>query len=178
MLRSGSAWTHYGTSGCLKVCGSQARHRGKSGSKALRVLLTGHLGYIGVVLAPMLEQAGHDVVGLDSDLFGECDFGPAPKPIRTTRKDIRDVEATDLEGFDAVLHLATISNDPLGDLNPECTYEINHRASVRLAKLAKHAGVERLLFSSSCSNYGAAGSEAILTEEAAFNPVTPYGESK
>lgn len=143
----------------------------------MRVLLTGHLGYIGVVLAPMLEQAGHDVVGLDSDLFGECDFGPAPKPIRTTHKDIRDVEATDLEGFDAVLHLAAISNDPLGDLNPECTYEINHRASVRLAELAKLAGVSRFIFSSSCSTYGAAG-EKMLDETALFNPVTPYGESK
>jgi nucleoside-diphosphate-sugar epimerase len=143
----------------------------------LRVLLTGHLGYIGVVLAPMLEQAGHDVVGLDNDLFGQCDFGPAPKPFPTILKDIRDVEAPDLEGFEAILHLAGISNDPLGDLNPDCTYEINHRASVRLAKLAKQVGVPRFIFSSSCSTYGASG-DKILDENAAFNPVTPYGESK
>jgi nucleoside-diphosphate-sugar epimerase len=143
----------------------------------LRVLLTGHLGYIGVVLAPMLERAGHAVVGLDSDLFGQCDFGPAPKPIPTIRKDIRDVEARDLEGFEAVLHLAGISNDPLGDLNPHCTYEINHQASVRLAQAAKQAGVSRFIFSSSCSTYGAAGN-TILDETATFNPVTPYGESK
>jgi nucleoside-diphosphate-sugar epimerase len=143
----------------------------------LRVLLTGHLGYIGVILAPMLERAGHTVVGLDSELFGQCDFGPAPKPILAIRKDIRDVEAKDLEGFEAVLHLAGISNDPLGDLNPHCTYEINHQATVRLAQLAKQAGVSRFIFSSSCSTYGAAG-EKILDETATFNPVTPYGESK
>ena len=111
-------------------------------------------------------------------MFEHCTLGPDVEPVPTIRKDIREVEIRDVEGFDAIIHLAGISNDPLGDLNPECTYEINYRASVRLAKLAKQAGVERFLFSSSCSNYGAAGAEAILTEEAAFNPVTPYGESK
>jgi nucleoside-diphosphate-sugar epimerase len=118
------------------------------------------------------------VVGLDSCIFEHCTLGPDVDPVKTIRKDVRDVERHDLEGFHAVIHLAGISNDPLGDLNPECTYDINHRASVHLAKVAKQAGVERFLFSSSCSNYGAAGAEAILTEEAAFNPVTPYGESK
>jgi nucleoside-diphosphate-sugar epimerase len=152
-------------------------HLGKSGSETLRVLLTGHLGYIGVVLAPMLQRAGHDVVGLDSDLFGQCDFGPAPKPIPSIFKDVRDVQASDLEGFDAIMQLAGISNDPLGDLNPDCTFEINHRASVRLAKLAKQAGIPRFIFSSSCSTYGASD-DKILDESASFNPVTPYGESK
>jgi nucleoside-diphosphate-sugar epimerase len=118
------------------------------------------------------------VVGLDTCLFEDCTLGPDVTPVKTVRKDIREVEADNLEGFEAIIHLAGISNDPLGDLNPECTYDINYRASVRLAKLAKQAQVERFLFSSSCSNYGAAGAEAILTEDAAFNPVTLYGESK
>lgn len=144
----------------------------------MRVLVTGHNGYIGCALVPILTRAGHEVVGLDNCLFEDCTLGPDVAPIQAIRKDVRDVDVHDVEGFQAIIHLAGISNDPLGDFNPECTYEINHRASVRLAKLAKQAGVERFLFSSSCSNYGAAGSEAILTEDAAFNPVTPYGESK
>jgi nucleoside-diphosphate-sugar epimerase len=144
----------------------------------MRVLVTGHNGYIGCALVPILMRAGHEVVGLDNYLFENCTLGPDVDPIETIRKDVRDVDVHDVEGFHAIIHLAGISNDPLGDFNPECTYEINHRASVRLAKLAKQAGVARFLFSSSCSNYGAAGAEAILTEDAAFNPVTPYGESK
>ena len=144
----------------------------------MRVLVTGHNGYIGCALVPILVRAGHEVVGLDSFLFEHCTLGPDVEPTPTIRKDVREVEIGDVEGFDAIIHLAGISNDPLGDLNPECTYDVNYRASVRLAKLAKQAGVDRFLFSSSCSNYGAAGAEAILTEEAAFNPVTPYGESK
>jgi nucleoside-diphosphate-sugar epimerase len=143
----------------------------------MRVLLTGNCGYIGVVLAPMLERAGHEVVGFDSDLFEHCDFGQAPKSFPTIRKDIRDVDPSDLDGFDAVLHLAGISNDPLGDMNPAWTYEINHQASVRLAQLAKQVGVPRFVFSSSCSTYGASGDE-MLDETSPFNPVTPYGESK
>jgi nucleoside-diphosphate-sugar epimerase len=143
----------------------------------MRVLLTGHKGYIGTVLAPMLLEAGHEVHGLDSDLFSRCTFGEEPLSIPETIKDIRDITIDDVRGFDAVLHLAGLSNDPLGDLNAELTYEINHRASVRLAALAKEAGVKRFIFSSSCSNYGAGGDD-LLTEEGDLNPVTPYGKSK
>jgi nucleoside-diphosphate-sugar epimerase len=143
----------------------------------MRILLTGHKGYIGAVAGPVLRSAGHEVVGLDSDLFAGCDFGKIAADIPEVRKDLRDVTRADLDGFDAVLHLAALSNDPLGDLDPELTYEINHRASVRLAKLAKAAGVRRFVFSSSCSTYGAAG-DGLLDETASLNPVTPYGESK
>jgi nucleoside-diphosphate-sugar epimerase len=143
----------------------------------LRVLVTGHNGYIGSVLAPFLVTAGHDVVGLDTYLFEDCTFGPDGAPIESMRLDVRDVRAADLAGFDAIVHLAALSNDPLGNVNPQCTYDINHLASVRLARLAKAAGVSRFLFASSCSLYGVAG-DALLTEEAAFNPITPYGESK
>jgi nucleoside-diphosphate-sugar epimerase len=115
---------------------------------------------------------------MDSCLFENCTLGPEVAPVKTIRKDVRDAQVSDVEGFDAIINLAGISNDPLGDMNPELTYEINYRASVRLAKLAKQAGVKRFLFSSSCSNYGAAGADAILTEEAGFNPVTAYGQSK
>jgi nucleoside-diphosphate-sugar epimerase len=143
----------------------------------MRVLITGHTGYIGTVMAPFFAAARHDVTGLDTDLFEQCTFGDAPASFPTIRKDLRDVLPSDLQGFDAVIHLAGLSNDPLGNLNPDLTYDINHRASVRLAKFAKQAGVKRYLFSSSCSTYGAAG-DRILTEEAEFNPVTPYGHSK
>jgi nucleoside-diphosphate-sugar epimerase len=143
----------------------------------MRVLLTGHLGYIGTVMTPMLLDAGHDVVGLDSDLYRSSTFGDGIRTVPNIEKDVRDVERKDLEGFDAVLHLAGLSNDPLGDLNPDLTYEINHRASVHLAELAKQAGVRRFIFSSSCSNYGAGG-EDLLNEQSAFHPVTPYGISK
>lgn len=143
----------------------------------MRVLVTGHKGYIGTVLVPMLLQQGHEVVGIDSDLFRASTFGETIPEVPELIKDIRDVEAKDLEGFEAVLHLAALSNDPLGDFKPEVTYEINHLASVHLAKLAKAAGVSRFIFSSSCSNYGAGGQDW-LTEESPFNPVTPYGISK
>jgi nucleoside-diphosphate-sugar epimerase len=143
----------------------------------MRVLVTGHKGYIGTILVPMLLAAGHETVGFDSDLYERSTFGEGIAEIPEIRKDIRDVEKSDLEGFDAVLHLAGLSNDPLGNLNPNLTYDINHQASVRIAELAKQAGVSRYIFSSSCSNYGAGG-EDLLNEESAFNPVTPYGESK
>jgi nucleoside-diphosphate-sugar epimerase len=144
----------------------------------MRVLITGHDGYIGSVLAPFLRDAGHVVAGLDTYLFESCSFGYAPEEFPTQRVDVRDVGIEHLRGFDAVVHLAAISNDPMGDLDPSLTYEINHVASVRLARLAKEAGVERFLFASSCSLYGAASPDEFLTEDAAFNPVTPYGESK
>ncbi len=144
----------------------------------MRVLLTGHHGYIGSVMVPALLEAGHDVVGLDTSLFDGCDFGPYVSPVPTLRRDLRDVGPCELEGFEAVIHLAAISNDPLGDLNPQCTYDINHHASVSLARAAKRAGVSRFLYSSSCSVYGAASRDDLLDEKAAFSPVTPYAESK
>jgi nucleoside-diphosphate-sugar epimerase len=143
----------------------------------MRILLTGHKGYIGSVAGPILQAAGHEVVGVDSDLFAGCEFGGAASPIPEIRKDIRDLTKADLEGFDAVAHFAALSNDPLGNLDPHLTYDINHGASVRLARLAKEAGVTRFAFSSSCSTYGAVGDE-FHDECAALIPVTPYGESK
>ena len=145
----------------------------------MRVLVTGHLGYIGTVLTPMLVRAGHEVVGLDSDLYSRCTYPAGGQIIEVTtmQKDVRDTLAEDLVGFDGVLHLAALSNDPLGDLRPGLTDEINHRASVRIATLAKEAGVRRFVFASSCSNYGQAG-EAMVDETGALNPVTAYGESK
>jgi nucleoside-diphosphate-sugar epimerase len=145
----------------------------------MRVLVTGHLGYIGTILTPMLIQAGHEVVGLDSDLYARCTFSPGGeiRQVPTIFKDTRDVEITDLVDLDAVLHLAALSNDPLGNLRPGLTDDINHRASVRIAELAKQAGVRRFVFASSCSNYGQAGEE-MIDETGALNPVTAYGESK
>jgi nucleoside-diphosphate-sugar epimerase len=143
----------------------------------MKVLITGHKGYIGTILTPMLIRDGYEVVGLDSDLYRRCTFGGDLPEVSEIIKDIRDIQASDLEGFDAVLHLAALSNDPLGNLNPDLTYEINYHASVRLAKFAKEAGVSRFVFSSSCSTYGAGGDE-MLTEQADFNPVTPYGQTK
>lgn len=143
----------------------------------MRILLTGHKGYIGSVAGTILREAGHAPIGLDTDLFAGCDFSGPAEEIPEIRKDLRDLEVADLAGFDAVVHLAALSNDPLGDLNPELTYDVNHAGSVRLAKLAKKAGVKRFVFSSSCSTYGAAG-DAIHDETAPLNPVTPYAESK
>jgi nucleoside-diphosphate-sugar epimerase len=144
----------------------------------LRILVTGHNGYIGSVLVPMLQQADHDVVGLDSDIFAPCLFGQNGHEVDSLQADVRDVESEDLEGFDAVIHLAAVCNDPVGDLNPQATYDINHLASVRVAEKAKEAGVERFLFASSCSLYGKAGDDELLDENAEFAPVTPYGRSK
>lgn len=143
----------------------------------MRVLITGHNGYIGSVLAPFVQAAGHEVIGLDAFLFEGGTFGVDSPQIDAVRMDLRDVQVADLRGFDAVMHLAALSNDPVGDVNPQCTYDINHLGSVRLARLAKEAGVTRFIFASSCSLYGVAG-DTMLTEEAAFNPITPYGESK
>jgi len=143
----------------------------------MKVLLTGHKGYIGAVAAKMFQDAGHEVTGLDTDFFAECDFGEPTPTVPEICKDLREVTKADLGGFQAVVHLAALSNDPLGNLDGNLTYDINHRASVRLAEFAKQAGVERFVFSSSCSTYGAAGDD-FLDETAALNPVTPYGESK
>jgi nucleoside-diphosphate-sugar epimerase len=143
----------------------------------MKVLVTGHNGYIGSVMTPVLRAARYDVIGLDTFYYEECTFGDLHPDGNALRTDLRDVQASDLKGVDAVIHLAALSNDPLGDLNADLTDDINHRASVRLARLAKEAGVSRFLFSSSCSLYGVAG-DSLLTEEAEFNPVTPYGESK
>jgi nucleoside-diphosphate-sugar epimerase len=148
----------------------------------MRVLLTGNKGYIGTIMGPMLQKEGHEVVGLDSDLFEGCTFGNQSifgdiNNIPYIKKDIREVELSDLQGFDAVVHLCALSNDPLGYFNPEITYKINHRASFTLAKLAKRAGVQRYLFSSSCSVYGKSDTE-IATEESKPHPITPYAISK
>ena len=145
----------------------------------MRVLLTGHHGYVGSVMAPMLIEAGHEVVGVDTFLYEGSTFGPEVKTpgLIEIRKDVRDIEAGDLEGIEAIIHLAALSNDPLSDINPDLTYEINHRASVRLARLAKEAGIQRFIFASSCSNYGAAG-DSFMDETSEVNPITAYGKSK
>ena len=145
----------------------------------MRVLLTGHQGYLGTLMAPMLAAAAHDVVGLDSGLYADCVLGSldAQDPPGLA-VDLRDVTVEALAGFDAVVHLAALSNDPLGSLAPEHTYDINHHASSRLARLAKEAGVGRFVYASTCSVYGASGTADILDEEAPMKPVTPYAESK
>jgi len=144
----------------------------------MKILVTGDRGYIGAVMVPTLLGEGHAVFGLDCYWFEQCAFGELRTAIPKKQKDIRDLNGSDLEGFDAVVHLAGLSNDPLGDLNPAVTYEINHVASVRLARLAKENGVQRFIFSSSCSIYGAAGEDGVLTEEAELHPVTAYARAK
>jgi nucleoside-diphosphate-sugar epimerase len=144
----------------------------------MRVLVTGSNGYIGSVLVPLLVAKGHEVFGFDSDLYAQCTYGPDFPKFPFAKKDIRDIELSDFcDGYDAVIHLAALSNDPLSDLNPQLTFDINHAASVKLARIAKSAGVKRFLFSSSCSTYGASG-DSMLNEAAIFNPVTPYGTTK
>ncbi|OBF27892.1 SDR family oxidoreductase [Mycobacterium sp. ACS4331] len=143
----------------------------------MRVLVTGHQGYLGTVMVPVLTAAGHDVTGLDSGLFADCILGPAPADPPTIPVDLRDVTVEHLAGFDAVVHLAALSNDPLGALAPQITYDINHHASTRLGLLAKAAGVRRFLYASTCSVYGAAGAD-LVTEAAPLRPLTPYAESK
>lgn len=145
----------------------------------MKVMVTGHQGYIGSVMVPMLLRAGHSVTGYDSDLYRRCNFaaGGGQAAVPSIRKDVRDVTARDLEGFDAVIHLAALSNDPLSDLDPDVTYEINHKGSVGMARAAKEAGVSRFLFASSCSNYGQAG-EWMVDETGDLKPVTAYGWSK
>ncbi|GAB3254637.1 NAD-dependent epimerase/dehydratase family protein [Nocardioides dilutus] len=143
----------------------------------MKVLVAGDRGYIGAVMVPLLQAAGHEVVGLDAGWYDGCDFGTPPTDYEQRTGDIRDAAPEDLVGFDAVVNLAAISNDPIGHLNPRATYSVNAQGAVHLATVAKAAGVPRYLFSSSCSLYGAAG-DTPVTEDAEFNPVTPYGESK
>jgi nucleoside-diphosphate-sugar epimerase len=147
------------------------------GVELMHVLVTGHDGYIGRSLIPFLESAGHEVTGLDTYLYAGCSLGALTAPVPAITTDIRDVRPAQLRDFDAVVHLAAISNDPLGDLRPRTTYEINHAGAVRVARAARQAGVSRFVFSSSCSLYGAQG-DAPIAEDAPFNPVTPYGRSK
>jgi len=145
----------------------------------MKILVTGHLGYIGSVMVPMLLRADHEVVGCDSNLYERCTFeaGGAITEIPALLKDVRDLTAQDIRGVDAIIHLAALSNDPLGNLNPDVTFSINHRASVRLAELAKKEGVKRFLLASSCSNYGCSGDE-MIDETGILSPVTAYGQSK
>ncbi len=143
----------------------------------MRVMVTGHNGYIGTVLVRLLQQAGHEVVGFDSYMFADCTLGPDWPDIPAVRKDLRDVEPDDIAGVEAICHLAGISNDPVGDLDADTTYAINHHAAARLAEIAAAVGVGRFVFSSSCSIYGASPG-AFVTEESEINPVTPYGFSK
>jgi nucleoside-diphosphate-sugar epimerase len=149
----------------------------ETGTSLQRILVTGHAGYIGAVMVPRLREEGFAVTGLDTFYFEGCDLGELPGQIPELRVDLRDVSAGDMAGFDAIIHLGALSNDPLGDLQPALTEEINHAASVRLARAAKLAGVRRFLYASSCSIYGASGLEP-LTEEAALAPLTPYATSK
>jgi nucleoside-diphosphate-sugar epimerase len=144
----------------------------------MRVLLTGHQGYLGTVMAPVLAKAGHVVIGLDSGLYADCVLGPKPDDPPGCAIDLRDIRSEELAGFDAVVHLAALSNDPLGALAPEITYEINHHASTRLARLARDAGVRRFVYASTCSVYGAQGGYDLVNEDAPLKPVTPYAESK
>jgi nucleoside-diphosphate-sugar epimerase len=144
----------------------------------MRVLVTGHDGYIGAVLAPLLQRSGHDVVGVDTGLFSGCLFGQQAARVESLRKDIRDIVVEDLRGFYAIIHLAAISNDRLADLNPRCSFDVNHLASVRLAKYAREARVPRFLYASSCGVYRASRPNDVLSEEAPVGPVTCYGESK
>jgi nucleoside-diphosphate-sugar epimerase len=142
-----------------------------------RVLLTGHRGYIGSVMAPRLLEAGYDVVGLDTEYFGDCTLIPDPVTVPGLRLDIRDVDRSVLADVDAVIHLAALSNDPIGNLNPRWTEEINRVASIRLAELARAAGVQRFLFSSSCIMYGSAEG-ARVDETSSLDPRTAYARSK
>jgi nucleoside-diphosphate-sugar epimerase len=144
----------------------------------MHLLITGHNGYLGRVMARFLEQRGHFVVGLDTGFYEDCGFGPALAAPKTIARDTRDVKIEHLKRFDALIHLAALSNDPLGELVPQWTDEINHQATVRLARLARDAGIKRFLFSSSCSMYGTATKDGPITEDAPLRPLTQYAISK
>jgi nucleoside-diphosphate-sugar epimerase len=152
-------------------------NRAKKEAQSKRVLVTGQNGYIGSVMVTHLLQAGYEVVGLDTGYFRQCTFVPDALQVPQLAKDIRDLEPADLQGIDAVVHLAALSNDPIGNLNTEWTEEINFRASVRLAELAKAAGAQRFLFSSSCIMYGMAEA-AVVNEDSPLAPQTEYARSK
>ena len=144
----------------------------------MRVLVAGDRGYIGAVLVPFLRTAGHEIGGLDLGLYEGCDLGPGPEDIGARPpRDLRDAQAGQVADYDAVICLAALSNDPLGDLNPAATYSVNLEGTLALARAARQVGVGRFLFASSCSLYGAAGSVAVA-EDAGLLPVTPYGEAK
>lgn len=145
---------------------------------AMRVLVTGHDGYLGAVLVPVLMRHGFDVAGLDTSFFSDCGFSNGHRPAAGGRADVRDLDARSLAGFDAVVHLAALSNDPLGDLNADWTYDINFRGTVHLARLAREAGVRRFVLASSCAMYGASSPDDLLTEDAPLAPITPYAISK
>jgi nucleoside-diphosphate-sugar epimerase len=144
----------------------------------MKVLVTGHHGYIGSVAAPMLRESGHDVTGLDTFFYEGCDLLDDALDVPTLRIDLRDVTPDVLEGFDGIVHLAALSNDPLGELDQDLTREINYRGTVELARIAKEAGVRRFVFASSCSMYGAAATDELITEDAPLRPLTAYAESK
>jgi nucleoside-diphosphate-sugar epimerase len=144
----------------------------------MRILVTGHLGYIGAVLAPLAADSGHDVVGFDADLYRGCDFGAEPSGVAGRIGDVRDVRAGDLAGFDAIVHLAALSNDPLGSLDPALTLDINAEGTLSLARAAREAGVRRFIFASSCAMYGSSGTDDALDESAPLRPLTAYAESK
>ncbi len=144
-----------------------------------KIIVTGYQGYIGVHLVKLLSEAGYEVLGIDTNFFGkECEFFEPGIYIDELKKDIRQIEEKDIEGAYAICHLAGLSNDPVGALNPELTYDINYRASVKLAQIAKKVGIKRFIFSSSCSMYGISGGENALDETALFNPITAYAKSK
>ena len=143
----------------------------------MRVLLTGSSGYIGSVMSVKLQEAGHDVVGLDTNFFADCNLGVPPR-IPEIKKDIRDVNFSDLKGFDVIIHLAALSNDPMGEINSSLTYDINLYATLKMAEKAKKAGVGRFIYASSCSIYGAGDGDKILNEESPLAPVTHYAMSK
>jgi nucleoside-diphosphate-sugar epimerase len=144
----------------------------------VKVLVTGHHGYIGSVTTAVLQAAGHEVVGLDTFFYEGCDLWEDTQPLDVLRRDVRDVTSADLAGFDAVVHLAALSNDPLGDFDPGLTADINYRATISLARAAQEVGVERFVFASSCSMYGAQGGDGTVDERAPLQPLTAYAESK